>query len=190
MGTERGSVRPRLRLVALALERGELAGVPFAAVGKGRPLVVLPGLWPTTGVDSDHLVRGGLGPVRKLAGHRRVVVLNRWAGLPQDLTMAALAQGHADAIRDGLGDEPVDVLGSSTGGSIAQQLAADHPSVVRRLVLLSTGCRLGPVGRREQARLADHLRVGAIRAAGRCAGADLGPRVLRPLGGAAGWLSA
>lgn len=176
--------------MARPIERGEFAGVPFAAVGTGRPLVVLPGLSPATGVAGDQLVRSSFGPVRKLAGRRRLVLLNRWPGLPADLTMAKLAQRHADAIRVGLGPEPVDVLGSSTGGSIAQQLAAEHPDVVRRLVLLSTACELGPVGRDDQARMAELLRIGDIRAACREAGADLMPRPFRPLGAAAGWLGA
>lgn len=176
--------------MALVLERGEFAGVPFAATGAGRPLVVLPGLSPMTGVESDQLVRGSLAPVRRLAEQRRVVLLNRWPGLPPDLTMGTLARGHADAIRAGFPDGPVDVLGTSTGGSIAQQLAAEHPDVVRRLVLLSTACRLGPVGHRDQAQVAGLLRTGATRAACRCAGASLMPRALRPLGAAVGWLSA
>lgn len=176
--------------MAATLERGTFAGVPYAALGAGRPLVVLPGLSPMTGVDSDRLVTGSLAPVRSLAGRRRLVVLNRWPGLPRDLTMAALARGHADAIREGFAGEPVDVLGVSTGGSIAQQLAAEHPDVVRRLVLLSTGCRLGPVGRRDQARVAELLRSGALRAACRAAGAGLVPPPLKPLGAVAGWLAA
>jgi pimeloyl-ACP methyl ester carboxylesterase len=40
-------------------------------------------------------------------------------------------------------DGPVDVLGFSTGGEVAQYLAADHGELVRRLVLSDTGCRLG-----------------------------------------------
>ena len=38
------------------------------------------------------------------------------------------------------------MLGISTGGSFAQQLAATHPARVKRLVLMSTGCRLGAAG--------------------------------------------
>jgi pimeloyl-ACP methyl ester carboxylesterase len=36
-----------------------------------------------------------------------------------------------------------DVLGFSLGGMIAQQLAADHPEMVRRIILLGTGPRGG-----------------------------------------------
>ena len=78
--------------------------------------------------------------------------------------MAELATEHAGAIREGLAS-PVDVVGISTGGSIAQQLAADHPDVVGRLVLVSTACRLGPAGRRLQRRVAARIRAGAPRKA-------------------------
>jgi pimeloyl-ACP methyl ester carboxylesterase len=78
--------------------------------------------------------------------------------------MGELAEEHADAIRS-LGAGPVDVAGISTGGSIAQQLAADHPDVVDRLVLLSTACRIGPEGRALQRRVAARIRRGAHRQA-------------------------
>jgi pimeloyl-ACP methyl ester carboxylesterase len=44
-------------------------------------------------------------------------------------------------------DGPVDVIGFSTGGEIAQYLAADHGQLVGRLVLSDTGCRLGEEAR-------------------------------------------
>lgn len=52
------------------------------------------------------------------------------------------------------------MLGVSTGGSIAQQLAADHPETVRRLVLVGTGWRLSETARRLQMRVARHVRAG------------------------------
>ena len=100
--------------------------------------------------------------------------LNRRADLPLGLTMAMLAAEHADAMRGEFG-EPVDVLGLSTGGSIAQQLAADHPDVVRRLVLISTGCRLRPVARLAQRRVAARIRAGAARQALAVMAAELVP---------------
>ena len=128
------------------VERGTMGNLPWAAVGSGPPVVLLPGLTPVTGVAGDTTVRVMLAPARELARERRVFAVNRRAGLPVDLTMSDLAGEHADALRSFFGG-PVDVVGLSTGGSIAQQLAAEHPDTVRWLALLSTACRLGVIGR-------------------------------------------
>ena len=56
----------------------------------------------------------------------------------------ATFEGSADdvaAVLDGLGVGPVDVLGFSNGGQVALQLAARHPSVVRRLIAASAPVR-------------------------------------------------
>jgi len=170
------------------LERGIAGGIPYAAVGSGRSIVVAAGLWPSTGVDSEGLVRGALAPLRPLS-RRRLIVLNRRAGLPADVTMSDLATEYADAIR-ALCDPPVDVMGASTGGSIVQQLAADHPAIVRRLVLLSTACRLGTMGRDVSSRAAALLRSGRTRSALGLVGMSLAPRGFRTLARAAAWAAA
>lgn len=90
---------------------------------------------------------------------RAVIYANRRPGLPRGMTIAEIAAEHAAAIK-ALDSGPVDVIGVSTGGSIAQQLAADHPETVRRLLLISTGCRLAAKTRRMQARIAQHVRAG------------------------------
>jgi pimeloyl-ACP methyl ester carboxylesterase len=170
------------------VERGLLGRYPFAAVGSGEPLLVLGGLSPTTGVEGNGTVRGALGPFMVLAARqRRLVLLNRRSGLPRGLTMGELAAEHAAAIRDGL-PCPVDVGGISTGGSVAQQLAADHPDLVRRLVLASTACRLGPAGRELQRRVAARVRAGAHRQAFAVAAAGLVPRA-GVAAGAFAWLA-
>jgi pimeloyl-ACP methyl ester carboxylesterase len=169
-------------------ERGMMGRLPYAAVGSGPPLVVLAGLSPTTGVEGDGMLRGSLGPFVALAPKRRLVLFNRRPGLPRGMTMAGLAGEHADAIRDGLA-APVDVVGISTGGSIAQQLAADHPEAVRRLCLMSTACRLGPTGRSLQRRVAVRIRGGARRQALAVMAAGLvPPRRGQIAAGCAGWL--
>lgn len=152
-------------------------------------MVVCAGLWPVTGVSGDGFVRGALAPVRQLAGSRRLIVLNRRPDLPAGLTMGDLAAEYAAAITVHLG-APVDVVGTSTGGSIAQQLAADHPPTVRRLVLLSTACRLGPLARELQATVAAELRAGQTRRAASVAAAGLAPAGLRSVARGLGWAAA
>lgn len=150
-----------------------MGALPCAVIGDGTPTVVAAGLWPQTGVDSRSLVQGAVTALKAVTG-RRFLVLNRRRGLPSDLTMSQLAGEYADAIRAGLGG-PVDVVGTSTGGSIVQQLAADHPDVVRRLVLISTASRLEGHGKALQARVAQLLEAGDVRAAMAMSATGLAP---------------
>jgi pimeloyl-ACP methyl ester carboxylesterase len=174
-------------VIAVDVERGSLGPLPFLAVGSGAPLLYLAGLSPEVGVGNG-AGRGQIGLMRPFAGVRRVYFVNRRPGLPRGMTLAELAAEHADALRARF-DEPVDVLGLSTGGSIAQQLAADHPDVVRRLVLLSTACRLGPAGRELQRRVAARIRAGARRQALALFASDLvGPAPAQLAIGALAWL--
>jgi pimeloyl-ACP methyl ester carboxylesterase len=160
--------------------------LPWASTGSGPPVVLLAGLSPSTGVASERAARALIGPLSKLADRRRIFVVNRRAGLPPGFTMGELALEHARGLLSYF-DEPVDVVGLSTGGSIAQQLAADHPDVVRRLVLISAACRLGPVGRELQSRLAHAIAAGDTRRAGALVAAGLAPRMGNVARGV-GWL--
>ena len=143
----------------MEIERKTLGPLPVLAAGVGPPLLYLGGLLPVAGVDSSLARRTAEFSARPFSDMRRVIFANRRPGLPRGTTIGAIAAEHADAIA-ALDRGPVDVLGVSTGGSIAQQLAAEHPGLVRRLVLVSTGSSLSPRARRMQARIAEHVRAG------------------------------
>ena len=57
-------------------------------------------------------------------------------------TVAALTKASVEFCR-ALDQTRFDILGFSLGGMIAQQLAADHPEMVRRIILTGTGPRGG-----------------------------------------------
>ena len=83
-------------------------------------------------------VRSGAAP---LANHLTVYLFNRKVGLAPGSTMADIAGDYARAIENDIG-RPVVLHGTSTGGSVALQLAIDHPQRVQRLVLVPprAGC--------------------------------------------------
>jgi pimeloyl-ACP methyl ester carboxylesterase len=171
-------------------ETGVLGRLPYLAVGEGPPLLYLAGLTPDPGVPEGASRRAEIATLKPFASRRRVHYVNRRGGLPRGMTMAELAAEHADAVRAAF-DGPVDVVGASTGGSIAQQLAADHPDVVRRLVLVSTACRLGFTGRRLQRQVAARVRGDAPRQALALLMSDLvPPRRGQLAAGVAAWLAA
>jgi pimeloyl-ACP methyl ester carboxylesterase len=151
-------------------------GLPFLSVGSGPPLVFLAGLTPNHEPPHGSERRFQTRPLMPFAASRRVWWVNRRPGLHPDTTMADIAADYAKAMLLRF-DEPVDVIGQSTGGSVALQLAADHPAVVNRLVVVSAAHRLGEEGRDAQLRVADDVLDGRERAAS--------AELMRMLGGTA-----
>ncbi|MBW4043016.1 MAG: alpha/beta hydrolase [Acidobacteria bacterium] len=141
------------------------------------PLVYLPGLGPHStnrtrlqrAVQRSELVGVGL--------HRAVWVVGRRSPLKEGTTIAGLAEEHARAIRSRF-PAPVDVIGESTGGSIALQLALDHPDVVKRLIVISAASRMPGAGRAAQREVVRSLRAGRPR---RAAGTMLAATTRRPI---------
>jgi pimeloyl-ACP methyl ester carboxylesterase len=169
------------------IRESALGTFPCLVAGSGPPLVLLAGLTPEAGVSAGSLRRVHESSMRPWAREREVFYVNRRPGLPRGMTMAALAAEHAQAMREAF-DEPVDLIGASTGGSIAQQLAAEHRDVVRRLALVSTGCRLGPSAKLLQRQIAARVRAGATRHAVAVIAGALAPPGVRLPAACLGWL--
>ena len=128
-------------------------GLPFNRFGRGpRIAVVFQGLLfenrPLNGIAALGMSRiyGFLGK------EYTAYIVTRKPGLPDGYTLQDMANDYAEMIREEFG-KPVDVIGTSTGGSIAQQFAADHPDLVRRLVLHSTAYVLNDTARKSQLRM-------------------------------------
>lgn len=134
------------------------------------PVVFLPGL----GAHSLGRTRGQRLlqrlEVLGLARTFQVWLLARRAPLRRGITIEDLAEEHAEAIRARFG-RAVDVIGESTGGSVALQLAGKHPELVNRLVIVSAAARMRREGQRAQLDAAQSIRRGDRR---RAAGAMLG----------------
>ncbi|QHO70966.1 hypothetical protein BHD05_04250 [Marisediminicola antarctica] len=160
--------------------------MPYLSVGMGEPLLFIPGLVahnePPTGTER----RFHAELIMPFADDRRVWWVNRRRHLSPNVTMGDLAGQYAAAMRAKF-HAPVDIIGTSTGGSIALQLAMDHPDVVRRLVIVSSAYRLSARGIDSQRRLANLLRARHRRGAGAEAMAMQGDspvseRILRGVG--------
>lgn len=105
--------------------------------GQGAPLVLI------AGYTGTHLT--WLPMLEKLAAHFQVIVFdNRGVGRTKDSNIALNAQQMAADVAGiirALGFEKAHVAGSSMGGTIAQTVAANHPEVVDKLVLLVTSAK-------------------------------------------------
>lgn len=180
-----------MRKSALVTELGVTSGalrhgMPYLAVGAGRPLVFLRWFTPDHANPRGWMRESEIKLLAPLARHFRVYAVNRAPGMAEGTTMADIAAEHADALLAEFG-EPVDVLGVSSGGSVALQLAADHPAAVRRLVIASSGYRLDPLAKESQIRYGEAAFAGR-RALHFMASTTVSSPLLARVAGAAMWL--
>jgi pimeloyl-ACP methyl ester carboxylesterase len=132
-------------------------GLPYNRAGHGpKPLVIFQGLMfenkPQSGMTF------GYGFLEK--DYILYAVLRK-PGLPHGYTLKDMADDYAAMIRQEFGG-PVDVIGVSTGGSLALHFAADHPELVRRLVIHSSSHTLGEAGRQVQLEIGRLARQGRV----------------------------
>jgi proline iminopeptidase len=126
-----------------------------AETGRGAPLIVChggPGLWDMFGSLADSLARD----VRVVRWDQRGCGRSERRG-PYSV---ARSVADLDAVRSGLGADPVAVLGHSWGATLALRYTLDHPDRVSTLIYVS-GTGLGwdwhePFQRAAAARLAGY----------------------------------
>jgi pimeloyl-ACP methyl ester carboxylesterase len=128
-------------------------GLPYNRLGDGpRILIVFQGLQfenkPLTGLSARLM----LSMYKFLKQEYTTYIVTRKPGLPDGYSMQNMADDYAVMIREEFAP-PVDVIGTSTGGSIAQHFAADHPDLVRRLVLHASAYTLGDAAKEVQMRV-------------------------------------
>ena len=121
----------------------DVGGVPFAyralGTGSGVPVVFLHHLMAVLD-DWDPRVIDGI------AAHHRVIAFdNRGVGATGSRVPNTVEEMGRDAIAfiRALGLDEVDLFGFSLGGGVAQMVALQEPSLVRRMVLAGTGPRGG-----------------------------------------------
>jgi len=107
--------------------------------GEGKPLVLIHGSYMTIGLNWTELIP-------ELAKNRKIIALElqghgHTADIDRPITYAALASDVAGLLRH-LKIDSADVLGYSLGGTVAYQLAIDHPKLIRKIVLVSTTFRM------------------------------------------------
>ncbi len=106
--------------------------------GEGDPLLLLNGMTrPLASWDPF---------TRELHGRKVISFDTPGVGdSPTPLRPLSIAELSAAAIAvlDAVGVDCTDVLGYSHGGAVAQQIAHDFPSRVRRLILVATSCGIG-----------------------------------------------
>ena len=117
----------------------EVAGTSFAyrdlGPRSGTPVIFLNHLAAVLDNWDPRVVDG-------IASQHRVITFdNRGVGASEGRTPSSIAEMAEDAVAfiRALGLDEVDLLGFSMGGFVAQVIAAEHPDLVRRVILAGTG---------------------------------------------------
>lgn len=111
-------------------------GIAYDVTGSGsRTVIFLPGGPGIVRMAWARIARTLLEPLA--AGGCTVWRLARRRDMPEGHTLADMADDVAQVIDEGFGGHVYAVVGLSMGGMIAQFLAARHPEVMDRVVLIS-----------------------------------------------------
>ena len=109
----------------------------YIAFGEGeKNLIVLPGL-----SDGFWTVKGKAwllaGSYRRFFKDYTVYMFSRKNDLPENYSIKEMADDQAEAMKN-LGIDKAIVMGVSQGGMVSQFLAANHPNLVEKLILVVT----------------------------------------------------
>jgi len=151
--------------VKIMAEKGAFGnGVPYVRFGKGRRTLLIFSGGPGNLLPSVLTLRL-FNQFKHLSKECMIYMMSRKAGLPEGYTTRDMAEDYAAVIRDEFNGGPVDAMGVSYGGLIAQHLAADHPEQIRRSVIAMAAYRLCDEGKKVDMRFAELLSEGKKRAA-------------------------
>ncbi len=145
----------------LNLETGYLDdGLPYARIGiHSDILLYIDGLSFKNEPPSGFMLRQFKGTSKPFLNDYSFYLVGRRPNMPEGYTFTDIASDYAKMIRREF-KGPVDVMSISTGGQIAHYLAADHPDVVKRLVIISAAYRLSEEGVAIEHRTAEHYMNG------------------------------
>ncbi|MCW4028284.1 MAG: alpha/beta hydrolase [Candidatus Bathyarchaeota archaeon] len=152
-------------------------GVPYLRFGEGKKVLLI-----FSGGPGNYLASPMYKEFNFLAKQYTLFMFARKSSLPKNYSTKDMAEDYARVIEDEFNGGPVDVIGESYGGLIAQYLAANHPKLIRRLVLLMSTYRFSQEGTKLDMQFAELASQGKTRAAFRSLAPMLsGNRIKRSL---------
>jgi pimeloyl-ACP methyl ester carboxylesterase len=139
-------------------------GIQYVRFGEGdKTLIVFSG-GPGNTLPSGFMLRI-FGQFKHISKSYVVYMLGRKPEMPEGYTTRDMSEDYATVIQDEFDGGPVDVMGMSYGGLIAQHLAADHPGLIRRLVIAMSCYRFSDEGNEVDMKSAQLMSEGKKRAA-------------------------
>ena len=143
------------------VETGYFEGkIPYTRIGdKPNIIINIEALSFTHNPPSGIILKQYLRSAIPFLEEYTVYIIGRKQNVPEDYTFSDIAKDYANLIRNEF-KGPVIVMGASTGGQIAQYLAADHPDVVQKLIIISAAYRISEKGAEIERKAAEYFKQG------------------------------
>ncbi len=133
-------------------------GLPFARIGKGSNILInLEGLSFNNEPPSSFELKDFKKYVNTFTEDYIIYLVGRKPNSPSYYSFERMIDDYAVMIHREF-KEPVDVMGVSTGGQLAQYLAADHPEIIRKVVIISAAYCVSETGLEIEARAAEYFK--------------------------------
>ena len=133
-------------------------GLPYARIGnKPNFIVFLEALTFTNEPPSGFALKQFLKSAKSFLDEYTVYQIGRKQNVPEDYTFTDMANDYATMIKREF-KQPVIIIGASTGGQIAQYLAADHSELIRKLIIISAAYRVSEQGAEIETQAAEYFK--------------------------------
>ena len=133
-------------------------GLPYARLGANSEILLnIEALSFTNEPPSGFMLKQFMKSAKEFAQFYEVYLVGRKPNQPENYSFDEMADDYAEMIRIEF-KKPVNVIGASTGGQIAQYLAANHPDVVKRLIIISASYKVSKEGAEIEKRAAEYFK--------------------------------
>ena len=133
-------------------------GLPYARVGDKPEIIVnIQALSFKNEPPSSFELKSFIKSAKAFTDEYTVYLIGRKQNLPEDYSFEDMAYDYAEMIRREF-KEPVIIMGESTGGQIAQYLAANHPNTVKKLIIISAAYRVSEKGAEIENQVAEYFK--------------------------------
>ncbi|MFO7796070.1 MAG: alpha/beta fold hydrolase [Promethearchaeati archaeon] len=135
-------------------------GLPYARMGNNNEIIIdIEALSFTHRPPSGMVLKQFAKSAQSFIDQFTYYLVGRKPNLPEGYLFDKMAEDYAKLIRREF-KKPVTIMGTSTGGQIAQYIAADHPDVVKNLVIISAAYRLSEKGVEVEGKSAEYFQQG------------------------------
>lgn len=135
-------------------------GLPYARMGnKPNILINIEALSFKHEPPSGYMLKQFIKSAKFFTKDYTIYLIGRKPNLSENYLFDKMADDYAKTIRKEF-KGPVDVMGASTGGQLAHYLAASHPDIIRKLVIISAAYRLSERGVVIERKAAEYFKRG------------------------------